>query len=211
MCSACPLCNSPGVSGNLVKQLTYYWCESCDYIFLDPGQRLTPEREKARYEEHNNSMEEPGYVKFLQAFLDGTVAPYLRPGMRILDYGCGPGPVLAELIRRAGFAAEVYDPFFSPTPPTGTYDLITCTEVLEHAYDPGALWTNLIKHLAAGGYICVMTRFHPGIGDFPGWWYHRDATHVVFYSQKTLEVIERLYPLRLVQTDSFDKAVFQRV
>ena len=192
-------------------QKTYYWCPACDYIFLDPEERLPPEQERARYEQHNNSVEEPGYVGFLQGFLDEAVQPHLRTGMRVLDYGCGPGAVLCELLRRQGFVVEAYDPFFLPTPPSGAYDLITCTEVLEHVYNPGAVWSSLTEHIVPGGMLCVMTRLHTGVEDFSSWWYHRDPTHVGFYSHKTLNAVQQLYTLCLVQSNNYDKAVFRRL
>ncbi|HSL93072.1 MAG TPA: class I SAM-dependent methyltransferase [Bacillota bacterium] len=190
---------------------TYYWCPACDYIFLDPKQRLSPEEERARYEEHSNSIEEPGYVKFLKGFLDEAVKHYLRRGMRVLDYGCGPGPVLYELLRRDGYQVDTYDPFFSPAPPEGTYDLITCTEVVEHVHEPVAIWSSLVDRIAPGGMLCLMTRLHPGIGHFSTWWYHRDPTHVGFYNHRTLNSVTHLHPLRLVQTNNYDKAVFRRL
>jgi hypothetical protein len=38
--------------------------------------------------------------------------------------------------------------------------------------------------LKRGGILGVMTRLVPE--SFESWWYHRDPTHVVFYSEATL-------------------------
>lgn len=42
----------------------------------------------------------------------------------VLDYGCGRGKDAEEL------GADAYDPTFAPDPPTGMYDTILCTYVL---------------------------------------------------------------------------------
>lgn len=210
MCSACLLCNSPGIARNSAGQKTYYWCAACDYIYLDPGMRIPPQLERARYEEHNNSLEEPGYVAFLQRFLDSAVLPFLLPGMKVLDYGCGPQPVLSELLKRQGYGVDAYDPFFFPTPPAGRYDVITCTEVVEHVFDPRSLWAGFAELLVPGGMLCVMTRLHSGIEQFADWWYRRDATHVGFYSHRTLSSVAELFPFDLVQSNGYDVAVFRR-
>lgn len=43
---------------------------------------------------------------------------------RVLDYGCGFGEDAQQL------QCERYDPYYAPTPPTGLYDTVLCTYVL---------------------------------------------------------------------------------
>lgn len=81
-------------------------------------------------------------------FLKTCVAPYARPGCRALDLGCGPGPVLAGLLKEAGHPTEVHDPLFFPDKPSGEFGLITCTEVLEHLADPVAVLKPWVGHLS---------------------------------------------------------------
>ena len=58
----------------------------------------------------------------------------LLPKSQGLDYGCGPGPALAHMLREAGHDVALFDPFFAPDPApfNRTYDFVTCTEVAEH-------------------------------------------------------------------------------
>ena len=48
-----------------------------------------PDKEKARYEQHQNSGSDEGYVAFLKQLSD-PLAGMLREGARGLDFGAGP-------------------------------------------------------------------------------------------------------------------------
>ncbi|WP_382328301.1 class I SAM-dependent methyltransferase [Hydrogenophaga sp. UC242_50] len=117
----------------------------------------------------------------------------LAPGCSGLDYGCGPGPVLADLLREAGHTVALYDPFFHPD--TGAlatpHDFITCTEVAEHFHDPAAEFRRLDALLRPGGWLALMTRFQTDDARFAQWHYRRDPTHVVFYREATLRWLAR--------------------
>jgi hypothetical protein len=45
--------------------------------------------------------------------------------------------------------------------------------------------------LEENGILAIMTSFLSNIEDFENWYYRRDPTHVVFYSQETFKVIAR--------------------
>ena len=178
--------------------------ESCGLIFLHPDQRVPPAQEKARYDTHNNNPAEhsdDGYVQFLQR-LTQQIVPLLAPGARGLDFGCGPQPVLSELMQQSGFAMHNYDPFYVPH--TGenpvldsTYDFITMSEVAEHLYNPLASFQKVTNMLTAGGLLGVMTEMVISSDRFANWWYHRDITHVCFYGQGTMQWIARTYDLEV--------------
>ncbi|MDA1381669.1 methyltransferase domain-containing protein [Plesiomonas shigelloides subsp. oncorhynchi] len=55
-----------------------------------------------------------------------------------MDFGCGPGPLLAQMLEEAGFRMHKYDPYFHPERATlaREYDFVTCTEVAEHFMPP---------------------------------------------------------------------------
>ena len=48
----------------------YYHCLNCDCIALDPTYFLSLEKENALYNNHQNSLENSGYVKMFEDFLD---------------------------------------------------------------------------------------------------------------------------------------------
>lgn len=115
-----------------------------------------------------------------------------------LDYGSGPRPVLAMMLKEKGFSCDVYDPLFQPDPAKleRSYDFITCTEVVEHFHEPLAEFNRLFGLLKEDGELAVMTQLRPAEG-FERWWYARDPTHMSFYSGKTMAWIAGRFGRRL--------------
>jgi hypothetical protein len=183
----------------------YYLCPACHYIFLDPRGIILPEKEVELYNLHNNSLANQGYVKMLENFIAKSIAPHAHGIQKALDFGSGPGPVLAVLLQRKGFLVDIYDPYFSPQRVyhDKTYDLITSTEVFEHLQYPKETAAMLVKHLNPHGLLAIMTLFHAGDAeDFKKWWYRRDPTHISFYSPKTLQVLADLLGLKVLLMDA---------
>jgi len=184
---ACCVCRAPRVRFFLSVQARHYWrCDTCMATFLEPAQRPSREEEHAHYLHHENDAVDPAYRRFLWK----VVAPLLSrlpAGAEGLDYGCGPGPALAAMLREAGHPVRLYDPFFAPDPSAfdRTYDFITCTETAEHFHAPADELDRLGSMLRPGGLVAIMTSFQPGDDQFTRWHYRRDPTHVVFYGEAT--------------------------
>lgn len=154
---------------------------------MDAACRALPEVEKKRYETHQNRIEDEGYRNFLKPIWRELADP-AQPSLRILDYGCGPNPVLAQILEGHGHHVQVYDPFFAPQQPQGKFDLIVCTEAIEHFYKPRKEIENmeaLLDQKSSVGKIWVMTQIFEK-PKFSRWWYVRDFTHVCFFSEKAL-------------------------
>lgn len=187
----CPVCETPNPRHFLKQDARDYWrCEACAATFLDPAQLPDRTTEHTRYRQHRNDPDDAGYRAFL-ARLTTPLLEHLPPGLFGLDYGCGPGPALAAMLREAGHTMAIYDPLFFDDPAAliGPYDFITCTEVAEHFHHPTEGFVRLDQLLAPGGWLGVMTMFLTDDTDFAHWHYRRDPTHVVFYRAATFEVI----------------------
>jgi len=191
-CHPCPLCDharAPFFWRDRTR--SYFQCPRCALIFVDPADLPAPEAERARYETHNNSPEDAGYVAFLQRFA-APFAQRLGPTpQRGLDFGCGPGPALHPLLEARGHTMALYDPFFAPDASvlTGAYDFITCTEVFEHFHAPGLQWRRLLALLGPGGHLGIMTRLVPDLLTFRTWRYREDFTHVSFFFRETFSFL----------------------
>ena len=187
----CPICLGTNVfSFQLIGFIEYFRCKSCLGLFTDPESRLSPEEEKERYSLHNNDVDDPEYRKFLSKLYDPLIKK-LKKESRGLDYGCGPGPALASMLREEGFSVDIYDPYFFPDESykDKVYDFITCTEAAEHFYEPQREFNKLDRVLAGKGILGVMTNFYEDTINFEDWYYRKDPTHVVFYTVKTLQCI----------------------
>lgn len=168
-------------------ELRFFRCAVCDLIVKDPEVRSTREQEREHYAKHNNDIRDTGYRAHLVRLLEPVLERASSDGVG-LDFGCGPSLSIEVLARERGVECLSYDPHFFP----GTeklrersYDFITCSEVVEHFSDPLAEFSRLVSLLKPGGILGVMTHLVPQ--DFSEWWYHRDPTHVVFYSERTFQ------------------------
>lgn len=194
---SCPLCRWEGA----VERIGDQWgrwhslCPACGLIFTDRAEILSLEAQRTRYEAHQNSPEHPGYVAFLRQAVTAA-GPWLRRGLRALDYGCGPGPTMDRLLAEEGVDCALYDPLFAPEWPEGRFDVLFATEVVEHFIEPREDWRRMTALLNPGGVLVVMTERYTDTTHFPTWWYANDATHVAFYHARTLEWIAGHFGLR---------------
>ncbi len=200
---ACPLCG--GVAGLFCEDRTrrYFACTDCALVSADPAAHLSPQDERAIYDLHRNTPEDAGYRAFLSR-LAGPLREHLQPGMQGLDFGCGPGPVLSLLLRDAGLAMADYDPFYAPdaTLLGRQYDVVTCTEVVEHFRDPLAGWAQLAALVRPGGWLGVMTQLAPDTPErFLRWRYRDDRTHLSFHRLPTLQWLARRFGFSLTQVE----------
>ncbi len=191
--AVCPVCGDVRCRLFQVLDTKAYWrCGQCLATYMDPTARLVPAEERALYELHENSGEDAGYRQFLARLTDALL-PCLETGAVGLDYGCGPGPTLVQMLSEQGFQMAAYDPFFAPDTEVlqHQYDFITCTEVAEHWYHPRVELRKLDQLLRPGGWLGIMTTFQTEDSRFAGWHYRRDPTHVVFYRADTWHFVAR--------------------
>lgn len=159
--------------------------------------------EKARYETHNNDVNDPGYRRFVSPITAAVMRDFPL-GSLGLDFGAGTGPVTSEVLKEAGYEIRQYDPFFHNHPDLleQRYDYIVCCEVIEHFHYPAREFALLRRLLNPGGVLYCMTHiYHDGI-EFCNWYYQRDPTHVFFYRRETLEWIARHYAFAGIETNN---------
>ena len=184
----CPLCGSVAAWFLTDRGRGYYRCPVCGVRFLDPAHHPGRAEEAACYSLHRNDIGDPRYRRFLSRLADPLTAR-LAPGARGLDYGCGPGPALAAMLRERGHEMALYDPIFEPDPAplSMLYDFVTCTETAEHFHRPAREFERLRALVRPGGWLAVMTCFQTDDARFAGWHYRADPTHVIFYRAETFD------------------------
>ena len=210
MSPACPVCRVPDTRAFIaVDARRYHRCDRCECTFLDPAARLPLADERRHYALHDNPVDDPGYRRFLSK-LAAPLLERLAPASNGLDFGCGPGPALAAMLREAGHRVALYDPAFHPDRSvlSGRYDFITCTEVIEHMHDPAATFERLAGLLRPGGWLALMTCFQTDDSRFAQWHYQRDPTHIVFYREATLRFVAKALGL-LVEVPGKDVALLR--
>jgi 2-polyprenyl-3-methyl-5-hydroxy-6-metoxy-1,4-benzoquinol methylase len=116
------------------------------------------------------------------------------------------------MLRERGYAVNVYDPIYWPDKSVlqKTYDFIVASEVAEHFHNPLAEFQKLHGLLNKGGALVLMTLLVTNKIDFEAWYYRKDPTHVVFYSEKTLNWIKENLGFTSIESDSTRLIVFRK-
>ncbi len=195
----CPLCNAPGPTPFFEDDWRpYFRCLDCQLVFVPPEFHLSLQREKAEYDLHENSPEDPDYRNFLSRLFE-PMQLRLPQKSYGLDFGSGPGPTLSVMFAEAGHQMEIYDPFYFDDPEklerqktdsidsSNQYDFITASEVVEHLRDPATELARLWSCLKPKGILGIMTKQVQDRASFSRWHYKDDRTHICFFSQPTFQ------------------------
>ena len=197
----CPLCSSEQmVSYFSDRNKEFFRCEDCGLVSVPERYHLSGEEEMSRYDLHENTIDNKGYLNFLDRFYK-VISNIVSKGSIGLDFGSGPEPVLAGLFTKRGYNISVFDVYYAPDRSVlkKKYDFITIVEVLEHLKNPEKELRMLWDCLNPGGVIGIMTKFLPVKKDeFSSWSYKNDQTHICFYSEMVFEWISNRFNSKLV-------------
>lgn len=185
----CPLCHSHSVAAySRDRRRAYLQCQECRLVFVEKRFHLSPQREKAEYDLHQNDPGDSDYRRFLNRLAEPLLL-HLQPASCGLDFGCGPGPTLSVMLEEAGHRVALFDIFYAADPMVWQqdYDFITATEVVEHLADPCGELARLWRHLRRGGILAIMTKLVRSPEAFARWHYKNDPTHISFFSRHSFE------------------------
>ena len=195
----CPLCYSTHNTLFAQDKRDYYRCLKCALVFVPYKQFLSLEAEKAIYDQHENSLDDQGYLHFLKRLFI-PLSSLLTTPKAGLDFGCGSGPALAAMCEAAGHTMMLYDPVYAPNIKAlqQSYDFITATEVVEHLHDPNTELKRLWACLKPGGILAIMTKRVLDQEAFSHWHYKNDLTHVIFFSETTFQWLAQHWQAQLL-------------
>ena len=195
--------------------ITYYHCSACAYICKSSECHQDFTAQKERYDLHTNDENDKGYLAYFQRFLD-FIMPYTisdkETGMKALDFGCGKSSLLASMLEKEGMLCDYYDPIYHPyLDENKKYHLIVSTEVFEHLHRPKEVFEKLVGRLEEGGYLAIQTQFHPNDREaFQKWYYHKDPTHIVFFTTQTFKVLAQQHDCKVIADNSKNMVILQR-
>jgi hypothetical protein len=202
----CPLCSTE--SPSFFKQT--YSCPICFLVFKSAELFLSSEDESKRYHTHQNANNDQGYIDFLNK-LGTPLRSFLKPEDHLLDYGCGPFSQLAKNLESDVLTTSFYDPLFFPNEniKNKQFDVVTCTEVVEHFKAVSQDWDQLVATVKPKGILGIMTQFYHDDINFKDWWYKNDPTHIVFYREETLAFLAKKYQMKVLYNDHRSVIIFQ--
>ncbi len=190
----CTLCSSEiTISFFSEKEHSFFNCSTCGSVLRGLDTFPTPEEEIIRYEEHNNDVNDIRYQKFVSPITDAVQKNFFPENSIGLDFGAGTGPVITKVLNDKGYKLNLYDPFFIPdtAPLQEKYDFIVCCEVIEHFHHPLKEFKLLHSLLKPNGKLFCMTDIYSKTIDFSTWYYKNDPTHVIFYTERSLQWIKK--------------------
>jgi SAM-dependent methyltransferase len=198
----CGLCSGKLEQFLLFRDIQYHRCLNCNAVLMDSGYYPSSAAEKERYDQHNNDPADPGYRRFVTPLVN-KIKELFNPDASGLDYGAGSGPVVAAMLKEAGYKVALYDPFYwtDPQALSSSYDFIVCCEVIEHFHSPLAEFKKLGALLNPGGAIFCMTELFSLAVDFVNWHYKNDPTHVFFYHRDSLQWIKNHLGFKTLSID----------
>ncbi len=184
----------------------------CEYIYKSSEYYQDLQKQKERYDLHQNNEEDRGYRAYFQRFLD-YIFTKIPPVNNALDFGCGKTSLLARMFNENNISCDYYDPIYHPQREYKDkyYDLIVSVEVFEHLHRPRKIFASLIEKLKIGGYLAIQTEFHPNNKEkFKSWYYHQDPTHIVFYRKKSFEVLAEMYHSKFVASNEKNIVILKK-
>ena len=188
----------------------YEVCHHCDLVQVQESFLPSPDDARARYLHHADDAGSEGHRRFLSQAVDPSL-PFLRPDNTILDFGCGPVPVLVSILSQHGIDCENFDPNFDFfVAENKQYDHVFCLETAEHFIRPFADWNTLNQRVKPGGTLTLMTERYIDPHQFSGWYYKRDTTHVAFYQKKTIQYLADIFRFDVLYDDGIRVTVFRK-
>lgn len=110
-------------------------------------------------------------IHHLQRFLHATLSEWVKPGVKLADIGCGEQPLRALVTSLGGIYTgvdvrqnrqnnvDVVADITDVPLPDSSFDVVLCTEVLEHVSDTRAAFSELTRLCNAGGAMVITTPF----------------------------------------------------
>ena len=205
----CVLCGSRSSKQIGTGNRKFFLCSECKLVFVATGERVSISEEQCRYDLHQNTRENPGYVRFLCDIVSVVDGMNLH-SPRILDFGSGKEAVLTSILNERGYDCTPYDPLYGyPLTEQGhLFDVIILCEVIEHLRDLPSEIQLLRRIIHQSGSVIIRTQLYDSPEAIARWWYAQDCTHINFFTFVSLKRVALLLGKTLFHTSYKDIFLF---
>jgi len=218
--TTCALCGSTGREDIGLKEKSFYVrCTSCGLIRIDPHPTDEELTEYYKNYVYRKRVEKPESRSWRFAMKVFTLKMFSR-GNRFLDIGCNVGHTV-EAARRLG--CEAYGIDYSPAAIDHArrlwpdcsfhneriedfaerglkFDMVFCTEVIEHVRDLHGFMRSLTKVLNPGAVLFFTTpdtgHFRTPKGDLLRWKEMRPVQHLALFNRKNITTLFERYGVK---------------
>jgi len=199
----CPLCSSSSYKLFYTDlKHEFYECNTCKILFRPQSNILNSKKEKERYDAHENTIHNDGYINFVKPITNFILENYL-PKNKGLDFGSGPSSVIAAEVFKQNYKMDSYDLYYHNNSEllNNKYDYISACEVIEHFKEPYKEFTQLFSMLTANGCLVCKTDIYNSSIDFKSWYYKNDPTHITIFQKESFEWIAKEFSISLTIND----------
>lgn len=174
------------------RSVTYLRCARCGLVFTPFFDAHTPDDFRREVYNDDYARVDPLYAavrpaanaSLLRAVLRDACGWTHRPSL--LDWGAGSGAMVAALSDVAD--AVGWDPFSHRAPlPDRGFDVVFCSEVLEHVVHPREALASIAARVRPGGFALMSTALVPTDIPVEAWWYLAPRNgHITLYTPDAL-------------------------
>lgn len=178
-----------------LSKIQYKICDDCGTVFSTTMMRWTPEDFAKRcyndkYHYYDGDMNNPHGDRII--LMRDYIANNYSKNIKHLDYGAGKC-FLKDRLSEVGYKhSYCYDPFKECNDENilkSKYDLITCVEVIEHAYNINEILHNIHNMLNNNGEVLLTTCFY-NKESLQDWWYCAPRVgHILFFNKDNIRKI----------------------
>ncbi|HLQ88747.1 MAG TPA: class I SAM-dependent methyltransferase [Xanthobacteraceae bacterium] len=184
----------------------YHRCPDCRLLFTVAFDRWTTAEFQRHIYNDGYAEVDPDYSEARPVSNAGVVANFVARGenLNILDYGGGNGRLARELVAR-GFTASSWDTM-EPSdvrPAVGSFDVVTCFEVMEHTPTPVETFADAISYLKPGGVMLFSTLTIDALSprSMEHWYILPRNGHVTIYTKRSLALLAAKFGHRIHHFD----------
>lgn len=190
------------------------FCEVNDYV--ENYDKIAQEEIKGLKEEGRNPfMDEEPWKNAEQDTAD-ICNQYIKPGDKILDVGCGTGRMLSYFADVEKYGIDISIDMVKMSRGKGieacmgnveklpycdeTFDMVICTDVLEHVFDLHKTLLEINRVVKAGGYIILRVPQNEDLNQYLQPSYPFEYVHLRMFSKSSLELYcTKVFKMKFLQ------------
>jgi SAM-dependent methyltransferase len=189
---------------------------SCPDAYTENYERIAADHLKVQRQEGINPfIPEDLWVEFEDATRD-LLRRYARPGERVLDVGVGLGRLLAPLAEFPRFGMDISWGYLEIAKAAGievcfariedmpyregAFDLVVCTDVIEHVPDLNLCCRKILSVVAAGGVLVVRVPYREDLSGYLAPSYPYPFVHLRSFDEHSLRLLfERILGCQVLE------------